>query len=839
MRTATLVLVQVLVACGLAGAVIANDWPQFMRDAQRTGDAAEQRLRFPLGCVTAVPLDDAILTSPAVVNGVVYVVDQMGTAYAIDPIANHVLWQINPDGPAAMGANTSSPAIAARRMIFGTTAGNLHLLDIRDGSRHKSIDLGAPVTGSVSVANNRIYLQTLASVVYCFDLDGNLQWTWDHYKRYRDADPPKSAQGFPGSFQDAHFGGGEVAVVDKRLVINMGWDLYVLEDAGTEAKLQWCNRAIVGKDGGIPMGASIAGEWIYVGYPSTDQFGGCMRVRLKDGSFDQKNDFRGTSYPGYNWAVHNTQAVRGSTVFVPTHYHGVHAFNYEGKKQLWNARLDNSFDQRQFTSCIGSPALTEQHCVFGTVSGELWVVDIASSGAWPAFKPEAWKFSTPFGKPIASSPVIVDGTIYFGCDDGVLYGLGTNGTREVPDKPKVSPAVRTRVAPATGKRYGVPVASINQANTNCIDDPDLKPPFRLRWASKPADLRVQLCADDESLYFTSEAGTIASVEQATGRIRWRQRVNGPIDGWKQALLHEGKLYLCRSTTRGTRGPEIGGPSLSCFDARTGTRLWQQPWGISQGTCRAAPVLVGNVVAGFTVTGEPPLPHALAFEASTGKPLWKHPLPGDAKSLAGGACVVDGLMLFSCGQTWGNGAGGTIAVEPDSGKIVWKSEEYHVHGYGRPAALDGRLYLGGQSGAPLYCVRAKDGELIWNEKVSFSHHPALVDDIFITRGYGGHAVVRRIADGKTITRNGRELLGGCPDHACSPVLLSTNKLSFAVSSSGLYVRDLNSGDILWQSLGFAPRACTNPVPANGRLFFSPNANNMLYCFEPVPPPKPNQ
>lgn len=818
-----------MTAAGQAGS---TDWPQFMRNPQHTGDASEEALKLPLGLATAVQLDDAVTTSPAVVSGKVYVVDQMGTAYAIDPVANRIDWKASPDGEQAMGGNTSSPAVYRGRMIFATTAGKLHILDVKDGRTITSVDLGWPVTGAVTVANEHIYLQTLGAVVHCFDLDGKEIWRWDHYRNYKDPNPPKSAQGFPGSFQDPHFGGGEVAVAGKKLVVNIGWDLFQLEDAGESAKLVWCNRAIVGKDGGIPMGASISGDWVYVGYPSTDQFGGCMRIRLSDGSFDRKADFRSTSYPGYNWAVHNTQAVRGSTVFVPTHYMGMHAFDYGNRRQLWNARTDNTLDQQRFTPCIASPALTKEHCVFGTIRGELYVVAIDSNGQWPNFKPAPWKFQTPFGKPIASSPVVADGCIYFGCDDGFLYGLAPDGRLPPPGKMKPLHEVRTRVVPATGKRYGVPVASINQGNTNCVDDPDLRPPFRLRWASKPFDLRVQVCTDEDSLYFTSEAGTIAALEQSTGRIRWRYRLNGPVDGWKQMLLHGRRLYLTRSTAGKQRPIDAGGPSLCCLDADTGAMIWQQPWGTSQGTCRGAPVLVGDVVAGFTVTGDPPRPHAQAFDAATGKPLWKHELPGDVKSTAGGACVLDGVMFFSCGQTWGNGPGSTIAVEPASGKVLWTSAEYHTHGYGRPAAQDGRLYLGGQSGAPMYCVDAKDGKLIWQEKISYSHHPALGADYFITRGYGGHGVVRDLATARVLKVKNRELLGGCPDHACSPVLLSTARLSFAVSSSGLYVRDLSSGEIIWQSLGFAPRACTNPVPAGGRLFFSPNANNMLYCFEPM-------
>lgn len=142
----------------------------------------------------------------------------------------------------------------------------------------------------------------------------------------------------------------------------------------------------------------------------------------------------------------------------------------------------------------------------------------------------------------------------------------------------------------------------------------------------------------------------------------------------------------------------------------------------------------------------------------------------------------------------------------------------------PAVVGGKIYVVDQMGTA-YCVDPS--------AVSYSHNPALGQDYFVTRSYGGHGILRDLASGKPIVRNGKEALGGCPDHSCSPVLLTTGRISCAVSSSELYARDVDSGKILWQSLGFAPRACTTPIAAHGRLFFSPNVNNALYCFEPVP------
>lgn len=813
--------------------VAAADWPQYMRGPEHAGDAAAETLRLPLGLATCVKLDDAVTTSPAVVAGRIYVVDQMGTAYCIDPVANRIVWQTAPDGDRACGSNTSSPCVVKGRIYYGTTAGRLHILDAATGKVHKSIEVGWPVTGSPTAANDSIYFQHLGGLVHCLDLDGGERWRYEHYKSYKE---PKSAKelardsgGFPGSFHDPHYGGGEVAVAGKGVAVNLGWDLFCLDDEGKSAKLVWCQRSPLGKDAGIPMGPAIAGDYVYCGYPGTDEIGNVIRMKLANGSFDQKQDFK-----GHNWAVHVTPAVRDELVIWPRHWQGVMAYDFAANRQLWAA----AGAQRRYSSCIASPVLTKEHCVFGTIYGELYAVAINATGSWPAMKPEPFKFATPFGKPIASAPVIADGAIYFGCDDGYLYGLAPDGKLPLPKEAPTLHEVRSKAVSATGKRYGAPVASMDQGNTNFADDPKLKPPLRLRWACRPFDLRVQMNADDDSIYFISEAGTLAALEQATGRVRWRRRLNGAVDGWKQMLLDGGRLYINRNG-RPTAKPGDGASEFLAVDARTGATLWQQPWGSIQGTCRSSPVAVGKVVAGFTAEGLPPKPVARAFDAATGKPLWNHELPAGElpKGVAGGACVLDGVMFFSCGGTWGKASGSTIAVEPATGKILWTSTDYHVHGYGRPAARDGHLYLGGQSDAPMYCVSAKDGKLKWQaDRISYSHNPALGEDYFVTRSYGASGLVRDLATGKPVIRDKRAVEGGCPDHACSPVLLTSGRLSYAVSSSGLYARDVDTGKIVWQSLGFAPRACTSPTAANGRLFFSPNVNNMLYCFEPVEPSK---
>src|SRR4051794_18819552 len=43
----------------VAAPALAADWPQYMRQASHTGDAADEQLRLPLAIEGQIPLDDA------------------------------------------------------------------------------------------------------------------------------------------------------------------------------------------------------------------------------------------------------------------------------------------------------------------------------------------------------------------------------------------------------------------------------------------------------------------------------------------------------------------------------------------------------------------------------------------------------------------------------------------------------------------------------------------------------------------------------------------------------------------------------------------------------------
>jgi outer membrane protein assembly factor BamB len=126
----------------------AEDWLQFKFDERHSGNVPGRSVRTPLGLVGAVPLSDAILTSPVIADGQIYVVDAAGCAYAIDAQTLEVRWRFESAGGAANCNNISSPAIVGEYLHFGTMAG-------------PSIDSRECVGSSVS--NGRIFYTSQAS----------------------------------------------------------------------------------------------------------------------------------------------------------------------------------------------------------------------------------------------------------------------------------------------------------------------------------------------------------------------------------------------------------------------------------------------------------------------------------------------------------------------------------------------------------------------------------------------------------------------------------------------------------------------------------------------------
>lgn len=814
----------------------AGDWPQFMRSAQRTGDAVDEQLQFPLALVAQVELDDAVLSSPAVVDGRAYVVDQMGTAYCIDPDARRIVWKRSPDGNDAKGSNTSSPCVVGDRVFYGTTAGKFHILRTTDGSVLKSVDFGWPITASPTYDDGRIYFQTVEGVVHCLNVEGESIWRWDHYAQYSDPNEKDFASRWPGSYNSPHYGGNEVALRDKRLVTGIGWDHFCLKDEGDKPTLVWCNRAALGKDDGIPLAPAISGDYVYTAWPGVDAAGSLLRVRLADGAFERKTDQLGRNY----WAILGTPAVRGETVYFGRTLRGVTAYEF-GKGTQWE-----SFRWSRpagFTPVISSPALTKDHCLFTTMTGELIAVPLAARGSdLDELKPKPFRFQTPHGKFISSSPAVSGGRVFFGSDDGHLYVLGPDGRQQPREEALTVHERRAKPQPATGRRYGWPSPFGGPNNNSYVDDAQLKPPLRLRWAVRSFGMfKQQMSATEDDLVYQTMTGTVGCIEQTTGRLRWRIRVTptggGETVGYSGVLCSGGKVFL--------HVPSFRESEIVCLDQLDGSLVWRKPTGQTRGsTARAAPVAAANrIVFGYTAPGQDEKTQRAvveAWNADTGEVAWQVEMNsrGDLRRPTGAA---DGDIVFFTSAVRGrrdDDQGETLAIDAKSGKVLWRIND--VFGGGGSSAIpvvqDDKLYLVGRDG--LYCLDCKSGELVWKEprRGLWFHGICIGDGYYTCRGYSGFAQRFRLSDRQPEKLDGKQILLGAEAHACGTVVLTSADISIAISIVGLHVRNANTGELLWKSKGFAPRTCASAIPASGRIFCNPQVNGMFYCFEPVHEPE---
>lgn len=812
-------IVLMLVAIGAASCgepAIAADWPQFQRDAAHTGDAADETLRLPLGLAAHIKLGDAVLTSAAVVKSRVYVVDQMGTAYCLDPEVGKIVWQSAPDGDRAMGSNTSSPCVADGRVYFGTTAGTFHVLDARDGAIVKTLRIGAAIVSAPTFANNVIYFQAIDGVLRSYDLDGNERWRWDHYARYQEpAELTKAKErerGHPGSYDRPHYGGGDVAVSGKRIVTSFGWDIVCLEDSGTP-KLVWCNRAPNGRDGSSPMSSSISSDWVYNSGMGADGHLALTRLSLSDGKVARLTSGR---MEAYAW---NTPTVRGEMVAYRSSSDGKNGIS------LFDGALGKTIaswrDDDESTPLASSHCLTKNHLLATSLRGELIAFDIDMKA-----KAKPFRYRTPTGKGIGAAPVVVDGRVYFGADDGTFYVLAPDGKREPlreanPPGPSPEKAIGKSTWPSTCG---------NPGNTSFVNDPDLKPPLRVRWAARGFGHFLAPCiATETDLVSVTFGGIITCQDQSTGRLRWRRQMPGLEWGTASGLLAaEGRLFIPRPTFGRMEG------AFHCLSLHNGESAWSADIGGRYIWERAAPVLAQGIVAfGSGVKSEkatPPGTRIQAWDATTGKPAWHVDLNvsgNRAGSIAG--CTDGTVMYFTAGaglwqwkQEGDKERGEVVAIDAKSGKVLWRSHERFGATY---PVLDGeRLFLNGDG---LHCVSPADGKLLWKREAPGYTRFSVGSDFLVMRGYGGHGVKLRLDDGKDYP-NCREL--GGETHSCSPVAL-TPRFAFAATVGGLNVRDTKSGELLWRSPGFAPRGCVNPALANGRVFWPSAASGMIYCWEP--------
>jgi glycerophosphoryl diester phosphodiesterase len=316
-----------------------------------------------------------------------------------------------------------------------------------------------------------------------------------------------------------------------------------------------------------------------------------------------------------------------------------------------------------------------------------------------------------------------------------------------------------------------------------------------------------------------------------------------------------------------RNPNAGAPGAGvlCLDAATGKQIWKT--GSPHGDIRSAVTVVNNVV--YVVTGES---WVAAYDAKTGRPLWKKPmhpgyqagrplainntppvptrhgllvsdwqkpqrlldyatgkelsqLPGDVGYYASFATVFDDIMY-----TVRRGGGNAIHL-PDR-KEIYKFEE-PSRSTSAPIVVDGKLIYSGSSG-----IRVRDaltGKLIWQKGTANAGYqnaiPVVWGDQVLVNGTNLQIfdidtgqirkTVKCAQEADRFLRSRRQAIAG----SSTPIVAGKHAFFGHDDTS---IRAINrAGDVVWEHRLGTPIK-TAPAISGNKLFVHDYAGN-LWCF----------
>jgi parallel beta-helix repeat protein len=116
----------------------------------------------------------AVISSPAVVNGVVYVGSDDGNVYALDAATGALVWSY-----ATGSLVLSSPAVVNGVVYVGSDDGNVYALDAATGALVWSYATGGGVYSSPAVADGVVYVGSYDDSVYALNATtGALVWSY-------------------------------------------------------------------------------------------------------------------------------------------------------------------------------------------------------------------------------------------------------------------------------------------------------------------------------------------------------------------------------------------------------------------------------------------------------------------------------------------------------------------------------------------------------------------------------------------------------------------------------------------------------------------------------------
>lgn len=320
-------------------------------------------------------------------------------------------------------------------------------------------------------------------------------------------------------------------------------------------------------------------------------------------------------------------------------------------------------------------AATGPTIYFGSIDG-VYAVDAATGQ-------QNWAFTDP-GDVVFSSPTVVNGTVFAGCDDGSIYAVdAATGQQEwaftEPSKRVfASPTVvdgTVYIGGFDGTLYAVDAA------TGQHEWAFTEPAARLLAAPAVVDGIVYVGAEDNTLY---------AVNAATGQREWA--FTAPTNSVNSSpTVFEGTVFF------GTNDP-----ALYAVDAITGQEEWL--FSAPSESVRSSPTIVDGTV--FVGADDGIL---YAIDVATGQEKWTFTEPTNTvvpdRGISSSPTVVDGTVYV------GSRDSSLYSVDAATGQQEWAFTEPTSPVTSSPTVFEDTVFIGAQDDT-LYAVDVTTGRQEW-------------------------------------------------------------------------------------------------------------------------------
>lgn len=345
----------------------ASEWRQFRGDARLTG-VSSSTLPDSLKVIWSYKAGDAILSSAAIAEGVVYVGVGNGDLVAVDLTSGKLRWKY----ATKSYIDESSPAIGTNAVYVGDLDGIVHAVNIRDGNALWTFKTMGEIKSSPVIVRDRVLIGSYDGNLYALDANtGKLIWKFK---------TEGMVHATPAIVGDTAFIAG-CDEVFRAISIADGKQVY-------EIKI------------GAYTGASPVsdGDHAYFGTFNYDVVGLDLKARKILWRFDD---------PERDFPFYSSAALLNDRIIFGGRDKLVRALNRTTGKEVWTFATRGRVDS--------SPAISGGRVVVGSSDGRLYVLDAATGMKKSEFDA---------GSPIVASPALAGGRVVVGTQDGVLYCLG-------------------------------------------------------------------------------------------------------------------------------------------------------------------------------------------------------------------------------------------------------------------------------------------------------------------------------------------------------------------------------------------------------------------------------